>query len=126
MDITTDAKPADVNKGLERAARLLNLYGAAGLSASDVKITVILHGEATKSVLKDAAYHRRFEAAANPNLPLLGLLRQAGVEILVCGQALNNKGIAADEVADGVQIAVSAMTAIINKQADGYSLVPLP
>ena len=126
MDITTDAKPADVNKGLDRVARLLNLYGAAGMKAADVKITVVLHGEATKSVLKNADYQRRFETAANPNLPLLDLLRQAGVEVLVCGQALNNKGIADNEIADGIEIALSAMTVLVNKQADGCSLVPLP
>jgi hypothetical protein len=51
FDITADAKPADVNKGLERVARLLNLYGSAGLKASDVKIALVVHGEATKSVL---------------------------------------------------------------------------
>ena len=34
--------------GLEYVAGLLNLYGAAGLKATDVKIVVVLHGEATK------------------------------------------------------------------------------
>src|ERR1700722_4962976 len=51
FDVTADAKPADLNKGLERVARLLNLYGSAGLKSSDVKIAVVMHGEATKSVL---------------------------------------------------------------------------
>ena len=31
FDVTADAKPGEVNKGLEQVARLLNLYGAAGL-----------------------------------------------------------------------------------------------
>jgi len=31
FDITADAEPGEVNKGLEQVARLLNLYGAAGL-----------------------------------------------------------------------------------------------
>src|SRR5690242_13953175 len=51
FDITADAKPGDLNKGLERVARLLNLYGAAGLEASDVTIALVMHGEATKSAL---------------------------------------------------------------------------
>jgi hypothetical protein len=37
FDITADAKPGEVNKGLECVARLLNLYGAAGQKAGDVK-----------------------------------------------------------------------------------------
>src|SRR5438105_3984173 len=48
FDITADAKPGTVNKGLEHVARLLNLYGAAGLTAGDVKIVAVLHGEADK------------------------------------------------------------------------------
>jgi hypothetical protein len=71
FDATADAKPADVNKGLDRVARLLNLYGAAGLKAQDVKIMIVLHGEATKSVLSDTAYKARFQVDENPNLPLI-------------------------------------------------------
>ena len=55
FDITADAKATDLNKGLERVARLLNLYGSAGRKASDVKISLVLHGEATKSVLADSS-----------------------------------------------------------------------
>ena len=55
FDITADAKPGEVNKGLEQVARLLNLYGAAGLTARDVQIAAVLHGQADKAVLSDAA-----------------------------------------------------------------------
>src|SRR5712671_899247 len=37
FDITADAKPGEVNKGLEQIARLLNLYGAAKVTPRDVK-----------------------------------------------------------------------------------------
>lgn len=126
FDATADAKPADVNKALDRVARLLNLYGAAGLKAQDVKIAIVLHGDATKSVLSDAAYKTRFQVEQNPNLPLIRDLQQAGVEVLVCGQALNYKGIQDDEVADAIPIAAAALTALANKQADGYSYIPVP
>lgn len=125
FDVTADSKPADVNKGLERAARLLNLYGAAGLKPTDVTITVVLHGDATKSVLNDAAYKSRFDIDQNPNLPQIRDLKQAGVEVLVCGQALNYKAIPDAEVASEVPIAVAALTVIINRQADGYAYVPI-
>lgn len=126
LDVTADAKPDAVNKGLDRAARLLNLYGAAGLKGTDVKIALVLHGEATKSVLTDADYKRRFQVDANPNLPLIQELRQAGVEVFVCGQALNYKGFADEEVAEGIPIAASALTVVINKQADGFAYLPVP
>jgi hypothetical protein len=70
FDITADAKPGEVNKGLEEVARLLNLYGAAGLKAGDVKIAAVVHGAADKAVLSGAATFARFNVAANPNLPL--------------------------------------------------------
>ena len=126
FDTTADAKPADVNKGLDRVARLLNLYGAAGLTSKDVQITIVLHGDATKSVLNDTAYQARFQVVHNPNLPLIRDLQQAGVEVLVCGQALNYKGFPDSEVADGIPIAAAALTVVINKQTDGYSYLPVP
>lgn len=126
FDATTDTKPADVNKGLDRVARLLNLYGTAGLKAQDVKITIVLHGEATKSVLNDVAYKERFQVEQNPNLPLIRELQKAGVEVLVCGQALNYKGFPDSDVTEGIPIASAALTVVVNKQADGYSYFPVP
>ncbi len=113
FDITADAKPADLNKGLERVARLLNLYGSVGLKASDVKLALVLHGEATKSALVDDAYKQRFSISRNPNLALIAELRKAGVEVFVCGQAAAYKGFKESEVAEGVQVASAALTVII-------------
>ena len=124
FDITADAKATDLNKGLERVPRLLNLYGSAGRKASDVKIALLLHGEATKSVLADSSYKVRFGADKNPNLAVIGELRKAGVEVFVCGQALAYKGFEASEVAEGIKVASAALTVVINKQTDGYSYVP--
>ncbi len=124
FDITTDVKPSELNKGLERVARLINLYGSAGLKASDVKIALVVHGEATKSILTDETYRSKFAIDKNPNLILIGELKKAGVEMFVCGQALANKGFKESEVADGVKVASAALTVVINRQADGYSYVP--
>jgi intracellular sulfur oxidation DsrE/DsrF family protein len=126
FDVTADAKPADANKGLERAARLLNLYGTAGLKANDVKVVVVLHGEATKAALTDAAYKTRFGADANPNLPLIRALKKTGVEVFVCGQALAYKGFQDVEVAGEATVAAAALTVVINRQGDGYAYVPVP
>lgn len=126
FDVTADAKPSDVNKGLDRAARLLNLYGAAGLKASDIKLVVVLHGEATKSALSDEFYQPRFGVERNPNLPLICDLQKAGVEIFVCGQALNAKGFPESAVVKEVSIADAALTVTANRQQDGYAYLPVP
>lgn len=126
LDVTADAKPGEVNKGLERAARLLNLYQASGHKAGQVQVAIVLHGEATRVALKDDAWKTRFGADRNPNLPLIRLLRQAGVELFVCGQALNYKGYPEQEVLEEVPVAAAALTVVINRHADGYVSLPIP
>jgi intracellular sulfur oxidation DsrE/DsrF family protein len=125
FDITADAKPGDVNKGLERVARFLNLYGSAGLKASDVKVAIVFHGEATRSVLTDGVYKARFGADTNPNLPVLRDLQKAGVEVFVCGQALHYKGFKEPDVAQDIAVALSALTVVVNRQTDGYAHLPV-
>ena len=124
FDVPADAKTGEVNRGLEQIARLLNLYGAAGLKAGDVKIAAVCHGAADKAVLSDAAYFARFTVRSNPNLPLIRDLKKAGVEVYVCGQSLHELGFKAEDVATEVPVADSAMLVLVNKQADGYAYVP--
>jgi intracellular sulfur oxidation DsrE/DsrF family protein len=126
FDITADAKADEVNKGLVRAARLLNLYAAAGLADGDVAVALVLHGEATRAALADKPYAARFGGKGNPNLPLLRDLKKAGAEVYVCGQALHEKKFPAEEVADEATVALAALTAVVNKQADGYACLPVP
>ena len=92
----------------------MNLYGAAGLKASDINITVVLHGEATKAMLSDEAWESRLQMKYNPNLPLIRLLQKAGVDVMVCGQALSYKKIERDEVAGEVSVAAAALTVLLN------------
>jgi intracellular sulfur oxidation DsrE/DsrF family protein len=125
FDITADAKPGEVNPGLEQIARLLNLYGVAKLTAGDVKIAAVCHGAADKAVLSDAAYAARFKVAANPNLPVIRDLKKAGVEVFVCGQSLHELGYKTEEVAEEVPVADSAMLVLVNKQVDGYAYIPV-
>jgi intracellular sulfur oxidation DsrE/DsrF family protein len=124
FDITADAKPGDLNKGIERVARTLNLYGSAGRKASDVRIALVVHGEATKVALTTEIYKKRFGVEKNPNLAVINALRNAGVEVFVCGQALAYKGFEESEVADGIKVAAAALTVVVNKQTDGYAYVP--
>lgn len=127
MDVTVDtAKPEDVNKGLDRAARVLNLYGLHELKASDVQITVVLHGDSTKAVLTNSAWESQFHVASNPNLKLIEALQSAGVEVVVCGQALSNKKIAPENVAPNIPVATAAFSVLMNRQAKGYAYLIVP
>jgi hypothetical protein len=87
-------------------------------------MAIVLHGAATKESLSNEAYTKLF-SKPNPNRELIGQLRAAGVEILVCGQALNHAGYDPAQTADEVKVALSAATAIINRQTQGFAYLPI-
>lgn len=126
FDVTADTNPTSVNKGIERAARLLNLAASAGLKTSDIQITVVLHGDATKSALDEDFYKARFQTDQNPNLALIRELKKAGVELFVCGQALNYKGFPLSTVTKEVSVADAALSVMVNRQLDGFAYLPVP
>ena len=111
-------------KGLDRAAQLINLYVAAGLKTKDLKLAIVLHGEATKAALVDTAYRKQFDGQDNPNREIMRLLAGNGVEIYVGLQSLVRLGFNPKETLPGVTIAASAATVSINKQMDGYAYLP--
>lgn len=122
FDITAPSKPGEINPGFERAARVLNLYGAGGLQADAVQITLVLHGDAAAAALVDKSSDNA-DAVKNANLPLIDELNRLGVEIFVCGQTLARKQIPHTDICEGVVIATSAMTALMNRQNDGFALM---
>ncbi|WP_236625120.1 DsrE family protein [Rhodopirellula sp. SWK7] len=125
VDVTRGGDPAKLNSALEGVARYVNIYAGAGESPATVKIAVVFHGGATLAVLNDDAYRERFQTSVNPNLELLHELHEAGVDLTVCGQSLHSAGYQSSDVAVFVDTAVSALTAVVNLQADGYSYVPI-
>ena len=125
IDVTSPLVPDKLNPGIEKVARYVNIYAGAGKQPADVKIAMVFHGGATLTVLNDEAYRKQFAGKKNPNLELLRKLHEADVEMFVCGQTLNGTGNTSDDVVVFVDTAVSALTASVNLQADGYSYVPL-
>lgn len=125
VDVTRGGPHEAINPALEKLARYVNIYAGAGKEPADARITVVLHGQATFAALSHDAYRQRFDIARNPNLLLLGQLRQAGVELLVCGQSAAANSIEHSDIAEPVQLAVSALTVNVNRQADGYAYIPL-
>lgn len=111
------------NRHLESAARALNLYALAGVSNDNVKVAVVIHGMATSVALSGDAFRRKF-GRANRDAALLDDLKNAGVEIVVCGQALAQQGFAVSDVHKNVRVSLSAMTALVDLQAKGYALIP--
>lgn len=121
----TAAPPAPdrVNPALERVARFLNLLSEAGVRPRRGDIVAIVHGPATTLVATDSAYAARTAAARNPNLPLIRRLREAGVVIAVCSQALHRHALTREQVSGDVRIDLSAVTTLANLQLRGYALI---
>ncbi|MEZ4417556.1 MAG: DsrE family protein [Gemmatimonadota bacterium] len=111
-----------LNARIESLARFLNMHAAAGVPAENLQLALVLHGGAAKAVLDNATYKARF-GADNADLPLLQALHAHGVRVLVCGQTAANRGLAKKDFAPGMELALSAMTALVLLQEDGYQLI---
>ena len=125
VDITKSGDPDKLNPAIEKVCRFVNIYAGAGKDSAKVEIAVVLHGDATLAVLNDSAYSARFDADTNPNLGCLRELKNVGVEVFVCGQSLISKDAKPSQVSDHAKVAVSALTALVNLQSDGYACVPM-
>ncbi len=125
VDVTQGGDPDKLNSALEKVCRYVNIYTGAGQTPAIVEIAVVLHGDATLTILRNDIYAARFNTKDNPNLSCLHELNQAGVKVSVCGQSLIGKGAKPTEVSEHAQVAVSALTSLVNLQAEGYSYIPL-
>lgn len=124
FDVTSGPeRPTQVNPGLDKVARFLNVYATAGIEPSDMELIAVLHGKATAAVMNDSAYRRR-HGVANPNTALLVALREAEVELQVCGQALAHNEIPKDAVAEHVEVVLAALTAVPTYELRGYAVQP--
>lgn len=115
--------PDAVNPGLNTAARFLNMHARAGVPLERMQVAVVVHGPAGKTLLRNDAYRAR-TGADNPNLALLDELAAAGVRIILCGQTALSRGLPLDQVAEPVESALSAMTALLLLQDEGYRVNP--
>ena len=120
---TTGASPLQRNQALESAARFLNMHARRGIAPDQMAFALVVHGAATRDLLNDAAYRSRF-GNTNPNSPLLAALAKAGVDIYLCGQSAAYKQFGWKEFDPAVTIAVSAMTAHVRLEQEGYAVIP--
>ncbi|MEM6894729.1 MAG: DsrE family protein [Bacteroidota bacterium] len=110
------------NRSIETAARFLNMHAQNGFAAEALHVALVVHGGATQDLLNDAYFEQNF-STSNENVALLRALMDAGAKIIVCGQSLAARGYDAEQLIPGVQIALSAMTALIQLQETDYQLI---
>jgi len=122
FDVAKALDTGELNRHLETPARFLNMHAGAGLEPGRMHLAIVVHGQATRDLLTDEAYQKRF-GAANPNRALLEALAGAGVEIILCGQSAGFGGYNRSEFLPQVKIALSAMTALVVLQERGYRVI---
>ena len=123
IDLKTSNDNFDkVNKGLINVARALNLHGVAGIPQEQLHVSVAIHYTATPIVLNNIGYQKKY-GVDNPNLKLITQLKDAGVEIYICGQSLVARKYAFEEVNPDIDIALSMLTVVTEHMMKGYSLL---
>jgi len=89
---------------------------------SQLKVALVVHNQASKDITHDEAYKARF-GVSNPNTALVEALLDANVDIIYCGQSSLTRNFPKEDLIPGVKIALSAMTALIQYQNEGYRLI---
>jgi len=111
-----------VNTTIETAARFLNMHAQSGVPAENLKVALVVHNKASKDVITNEAYQKKY-GTDNPNQELLKALLDAGGQIIFCGQSSVSRDFPREDLIDGVQLSLSAMTALIQFQDEDYRLI---
>ncbi len=114
FDVSERAEVGE-NRTLISAARFLNMHARHGVEPANMSLAIVVHGEAVRDVTGQAD---------NPNRDLIAALVANGVQLYVCGQSAAYHGVSNADLAPGVAMALSAMTAHAMLQKDGYALNP--
>lgn len=119
FDVSSAAEAGQINRGIESAARFLNMVTAAGVPAENVKLAIVVHGSAAADLQRLYA-----DGTPNPNAALIEALIAAGVSVQLCGQTAAMRDINSASLVSGVGVPLSAMTAHALLQQDGYTINP--
>ncbi|REE81789.1 intracellular sulfur oxidation DsrE/DsrF family protein [Lutibacter oceani] len=123
FDIYTDYSNGEkINPLLNTVARFINMHAQQGILLKNMKIAVILHGKATKSALSNFSYKTLYKTN-NPNSELIEALKNAHVEVFVCGQSFMASKYDAKDKSENVKMALSALTALVEYQKNGYQII---
>jgi intracellular sulfur oxidation DsrE/DsrF family protein len=113
---------SQLNASIETAARFLNMHAQNGVPAEQLKVALVVHNKASRDVINSEAYATKY-GSDNPNEQLIKDLIGAGAQVIFCGQSSASRGFPKEELIEGVQLSLSAMTALIHLQDDNYRLI---
>lgn len=120
FSVAANAKDDEIHPTLKTIALYLNTLADQGVPASNRHIAAVFHQGGGDAVLANDIYKSRHKGVDNPNVAMLKQLKDAGVELRVCGQGLLGKQVDPSQVLPGVQVDLWAMTTMVNLQLRGY------
>ncbi|RED17697.1 DsrE family protein [Parasphingopyxis lamellibrachiae] len=124
FDTSTQAEPGEINRTIDSAARFINMHVAAGVPPENIRIAVVVHGQAAFDMTNAERYGAHYDGAENVNVAAVEALVANNVQIIVCGQTAAYYEIDVEYLLPGVDMALSAMTAHALLQQDGFTVNP--
>ena len=121
--VTDDAQHEDVNKGLFYARKLINTYQTHGIAPGQVHLHLVYHGTGIAAVVNDEARKRLGAESANPNCDILADLIKHGVQIELCENTMQQKGVKPTELMPGVKLVFGAFPRLIDLQLQGFAYI---
>ncbi|MBV6500662.1 MAG: hypothetical protein CJBNEKGG_03147 [Prosthecobacter sp.] len=121
--VTDDAQHEGVNKGLFYARKLINTYQKQGIDPGQVHLHLVYHGTGIAAVVNDEARKRLGVGAANPNGGILAELVRRGVQVELCENTMQQKGVKPTELMPGVKLVVGAFPRLIDLQLQGFAYI---
>lgn len=123
FDVYSDDKKAgNMNPLVNTVARFMNMHAQNGVPKENMNIVLILHGAATKNALNEKTFKKKYKTR-HPNAELIKALTENNVEVYVCGQSLLSKGYDEKDLSEHVQMSLSALTALVKYQSEGYQII---
>lgn len=120
FSVAAKVKDNEVHPTLKTIALYLNTLANEGVPANHRHIVAVFHQGGGDAVFLNDVYKSRHSGVDNPNIAILNELKQAGVELRVCGQGLMGKKVEPSQLLPGVQADLWAMTTMVNLQLKGY------
>ncbi len=111
-----------INSLFNTAARYLNMHVNAGVPFDKLKVAIVIHGSAAYDILNHKKYNSKF-GVNNPNADLITALSNQGVKVILCGQTAAYRQITKEDTLPEIQLALSAMTALVQLQNENYRLI---
>ncbi len=120
FSVAAQAKPDEVHPTLKTIALYLNTLAHNGVPANHRHLAAVFHQGGGDAALVNDVYKARHNGMDNPNIAMLHELKQAGVDLRVCGQGVLGKKLEPSQVLPDVQVDLWAMTTMVNLQLRGY------